>query len=73
MTSQQFNLLEENLSKKLRISNVDNRRPWVDPAMLVCNRCQQLGHLARECMAEKPIPRYTGKKTPPNQFHKGRT
>ena len=64
MTNQQLNVLEENLMKKFRLSNVDNRRPWVDPATVVCNRCQLLGHLARECMAVKPIPRYTGNKPP---------
>ena len=64
MTTQQFTLLGESLSKKFRLPSMGERRAWVDPATLVCNRCQQLGHLARECMAEKPVPRYTGQKPP---------
>ena len=64
MTNQQLNVLEENLMKKFKLSNMDSKRPWVDPATMVCNRCHLLGHMARECMAAKPIPRYTGNNPP---------
>ena len=39
-------------------------KPWADPNTMICKRCQQLGHVAWECLAEKPIPRYHGQKPP---------
>ena len=47
--------LIESLIKKIHEGFRNQRRPPLDKTRMRCYRCQKMGHLAAECMAERPI------------------